>query len=326
MAGYSRAAKFLIAALILTSAGLMAFAAWSYIHLDNAERRQDRMAAELADTQAKLDRTAARLEDINTVNKRLDDFIAQGGIREKETKRLVADTLLKLVALESKDAQNLRQVDELRTRVDETRKSATHSQETADLALEGASFMLEAAQKPPSEARRMVAFSSIVAAAPIKGGVIDGSGGVDTASFDYTGAISIDGVHVVSVEKYELKNGKANAITILAPGLQNLENNQLEIDGDPKLDSVTLDGCLTWSKKSLTKDRKVLWAAADTEGKTREVLVTAGIPVSTDSICDNRYDFAIRKREFPEMWIRKAAAVDTRTDSRDAPPNRRRKW
>ena len=326
MAGYSRGTAFLMAALILMSAGLMAFSAWSYIHLDNTERLQNKMATELANTQAKLERTTAQLENINTVNKRLDDFLAEEVVKEKGIKRMVADTLLKLGKLESKEAENLRQVDGLRTRVDENRKTALHSQEIAGLALEGTLFMLEASRKPPPEASRKVSFSSVAASAPLKGGVIDGAGGVDTVSVDSADSIWIDGVHVVSVEKYALKNGKANAITILAPGLQKLEKDQLEIEGDPKLDSVTLDGCLTWSKKILGKDRKVLWTATDTEGKKREVLITAGIPASTESTCDNRYDLALRKREFPEVWIKKTAAAGTGADSGDAFSNRGRKW
>ena len=49
-----------------------------------------------------------------------------------------------------------------------------------------------------------------------------------------------------SIEKLNLVDGKENKVVVTIPGLNFLENNEMEIIGDRGLDSVLLDGCLNW--------------------------------------------------------------------------------
>ena len=78
--------------------------------------------------------------------------------------------------------------------------------------------------------------------------VIDGGGGVDTVIYGEGGLIVLDGSRFRSMEKVVLRNNALNMIRVKAGGLASLENSTLFIEGDPGLDTVMLDPCLSWKR------------------------------------------------------------------------------
>lgn len=110
---------------------------------------------------------------------------------------------------------------------------------------------------------------------------VDGKEGRDLIELPSAGFINIDGVTVISYEIIKLENDKPNAITILAPGLGTLDNLHAEVSGDADMDTVYLDGCLTWDKPAPIEgdDKKLRYIATDSNQKQATVDIAKNLPV-----------------------------------------------
>lgn len=117
---------------------------------------------------------------------------------------------------------------------------------------------------------------------------MDGGGGQDTLKEEYDADIAIDGMYLASIEIYDIANSTANTIKIMAPGLINLENDTLIINGDKDLDQVQLDGCLQWKQKATDKKHKT-WTAIDSAQEKRTVKISNGIQTKISDSCNSDY-------------------------------------
>lgn len=153
-------------------------------------------------------------------------------------------------------------------------------------------------QNTGAGSRASVAFSTVKAGKISIGTILDAGPGRNNISVNVATDVAIDGAHVISVEDYELVNGQPNQVTILAPGLNNLEDNTLHIKADPKVDEVVLDGCLAWSAGN-PGEKTVVWTATDNEGQKRMVELSNGVEVKVAGPCDDRYDLILERRELP---------------------------
>lgn len=168
-------------------------------------------------------------------------------------------------------------------------------------------LMSEATNATPSaDSRKPVSFASVTAGTVVAGRRYDGGRGTDTLNLGLDGDIVLDGSKFVSFESINLANDKANTISVLAPGLNNLENDKLEVLTDPKLDKLVLDGCLAWKHvpdKHESATHQSAWTATDSDKQTRQLFVTLKTPVSIGK-CDNRYAYLATKRNFPAIWLK----------------------
>lgn len=121
----------------------------------------------------------------------------------------------------------------------------------------------------------------------------DGSGGVDTMSLEAGKILLIDGIKAKSFEIYNVLNGIKDEIHILAPGLVDLENNELEIKADPRLDKVVLDGCLVWNKEDNSSFH--IFNAQDNAGEERKVTFPVSVPYEIQNECHGNYLQIARK-------------------------------
>ena len=118
--------------------------------------------------------------------------------------------------------------------------------------------------------------------------IINALGGTDTFNFNVKGAFPLDSFYLISIEKFNFLNGRENIVQVSAPGLVNLENNTIEIDGDPALDKVLLDGCLEW-KKLEDKNSHKIYQATDINEKSRKVVVNGALEIEIEPKCDQDY-------------------------------------
>ena len=111
----------------------------------------------------------------------------------------------------------------------------------------------------------------------------------DNADFNQpNNDLQIDDIIIHGIENYNFQNGGADTVTVSAPGLNDLKDNTLKIDGDKEVDHVVLDGCLKWVNQPDESDFIVL-KAIDADQESRVVKIRKGLDVRTEVICDNRY-------------------------------------
>ncbi|MDF3024406.1 MAG: peptidase [Alphaproteobacteria bacterium] len=146
---------------------------------------------------------------------------------------------------------------------------------------------------------------------PASGGMhIDGNGGRDLMN-GWDGLLYLDGSRLTSVEIFNLADGRRNEVRVMAPGLNNLEDDFMELRLDPAFDSVLLDRCLIWKKddapisdelqkKFDTAAGAYIWTATDADGKTRRVAITSGTEVNIDDSCNNDYSAQVAARDARE--------------------------
>lgn len=146
---------------------------------------------------------------------------------------------------------------------------------------------------------------------PATGGMhIDGNGGRDVMN-GWSNLLHLDGSRLTSLEIFNLADGRRNEVRVMAPGLNDLEEDFMELRLDPALDSVVLDRCLSWSKATspLSEDERKkfevaidadIWTATDAEGKTRRVAITGGADVKIADACDNDYPAQVAARDARE--------------------------
>ncbi len=138
----------------------------------------------------------------------------------------------------------------------------------------------------------------------------DGNGGRDTVK-GWKPLLYLDGSLLVSVEVFNLADGRRNDVRVMAPGLNDLEDDFMELRLDPALDSVLLDRCLAWKKDDapISDDLKkkfdtapgaYIWTATDADGKTRRVAITAEADVRISDTCDNDYAAQVAARDARE--------------------------
>lgn len=105
--------------------------------------------------------------------------------------------------------------------------------------------------------------------------------GRDTFVSQREGYLDLDGVTVISSEILQLENGLPNDVHILATGLSRLSERALELKGDPGIDTVYLDGCLSWDnpKPSANSEKSVVYSARDRYGNTASLTVSPQVKV-----------------------------------------------
>ncbi|TAL34599.1 MAG: hypothetical protein EPN97_08355, partial [Alphaproteobacteria bacterium] len=315
----SNPTKFLFVIIGAFVVASTAYAVWSFTHTKDIERQQTNISSAITETQKLLERADARLRDIEALNKQLKEASDQAKVKQDKTESLFAEAGKKVDGLQSK-------IDTLSATVGDTGRKAELSLKGSSLALSGVTFLIDARRGSSPQNHSPVAFSSVSPGAAIHGPTFDGAGGRDTVVISSDETIFIDGAHLISIEKFKLANGEANAIFVLAPGLNKLDEDWLEIEADPKLDTVTLDGCLSWTKKKSTNKSKTTWVATDTQKKTREVVINSGVNTTVNKTCDNSYAFAVTRREFPETWYAQARAFEAEvsTGSKASTPPQRK--
>lgn len=143
------------------------------------------------------------------------------------------------------------------------------------------------------------------------GGVFDGNGGRDVLKGLQDRELYFDGAHIISMEDIQFDNSVPNNVFVRAPGLNFLEDDRIEMTGDKTLDTVTLDGCLKWTRQKAKKgDTAATWIATDKTGATRRLVIRNGMPVTVEKTCDNRYAQQLATREFPLYWRALSAAIN----------------
>jgi len=127
---------------------------------------------------------------------------------------------------------------------------------------------------------------------------------------DRDGDMPFDGIAIRNVAAADFRNGKENAIYVLAPGLAPMKNNPLRIDVDVKGDKIFLDGCLAWAQLKDASSASVdIWRATDAAGEKRDLSIPPGTAVITMTGCDAEYLQEEEKKLLPQIWKKPAIAL-----------------
>ena len=121
----------------------------------------------------------------------------------------------------------------------------------------------------------------------IRYSVINALQGVDTLKLDSNQTVVVGGLTSTSVEIFNIQNDKKNNVYIIAPGLVDLENDQVEIITDVNSDLVYLDGCLQW--KEIPSGYNKTFVAQDKSGATRSVKLDVNQRVVRMENCEPDY-------------------------------------
>ncbi len=249
----------------------------------------------------------------------LKQQLAQARQETAQAARVIARDTIEIEQRHAGDIEQLRksladldaEVKSLRRAVDENRDAAEKS--SAELQ---AAF---ARTKP-------VTFAD-ARSVPSAGGMhINGNGGRDIMN-GWESLLYLDGSRLVSLEIFNLADGRRNEVRVMAPGLNDLEDDFMELRLDPKLDSVQLDRCLQWKKDDApipdavqkqftTAPGAYIWTATDADGKTRRIAITAGADVKIGDTCENDYSAQVAARDARE----KAAPKPPRQQEQPARP------
>lgn len=111
---------------------------------------------------------------------------------------------------------------------------------------------------------------------------------------------------------FDIANGYANTLTILAPGLA--RNNHLEIYADAGIDHIVLDGCLTWKSEKFD-DQFNSWIATDENHATRKVRIPGDAAVEVEKSCNSLYSI----RYMTDTFTKGMQGKDLRRKIRDYP-------
>lgn len=251
--------------------------------------------------QAETDRTRleAALATLELQTKQIQKQVNPLADRFTKTDENAAKALSGIESLTPQLQDVQRRAEEEKHRLDDTRRAA------ADIA-SAIDFLVTRDAPAEKSAAKPVTFSALAPVKHLGGFMFDGDGGRDTFNGNDR-ELTLDGTHLLSVERIMIANGVAQHITVLAPGLLDLEDGWMEIDTDKSLDAVTLDGCLSWKKDNRKKgDTAEIWHATDAALATRKLTITGGATVSVEKTCDNRYDLRAGLREYPLLWHEKS--------------------
>lgn len=109
---------------------------------------------------------------------------------------------------------------------------------------------------------------------------MQGNEGVNTYVHPGGGRIDYDSATLRSFERLSVRNGAANMVNVFASGLAMLGNGRaLYIEGDPGIDTVTLDACLTWREAGRDPEGNTVFNAGDARGNSASVTVSPGVAV-----------------------------------------------
>ncbi|MCC7037887.1 MAG: PDZ domain-containing protein, partial [Alphaproteobacteria bacterium] len=229
--------------------------------------------------------------------------IAQAREETAQAARALAQKAIVMEQTQAAEAQDLRDsVTQLRDEVSTLKRTIDDNRVAAERASAALHSQLNR-QKP-------VTFAS-ARSMPATGGMhIDGNGGRDVMN-GWSNLLHLDGSRLTSLEIFNLVDGRRNEVRVMAPGLNDLEEDFMELRLDPALDSVLLDRCLGWQKdgapiseelkkKFDTAAGAYIWTATDAEGQTRRVAITADADVQIAAACDNDYAAQVAARDARE--------------------------
>ena len=110
---------------------------------------------------------------------------------------------------------------------------------------------------------------------------VDGAGGRDTLKLPGSGYADFDGQQVKSLEVIEAANDSSNIFNLLGPGLVELEDRNITINGDKDIDIAYLDGCLSWQGPIVGPNGALRYVARDMvdKGKMATLDLTDGVQV-----------------------------------------------
>lgn len=128
-----------------------------------------------------------------------------------------------------------------------------------------------------------------------------GTSDKDAVRFTEEGEVILDGFGYRGVEEYDFANKLPNGVVVLAPGLMELKDDTLQIEGDAKIDTVMLDGCLKW-QKTKTDGIFTYWKATDAVAVSRMVQVGNGIQTAVEPSCDNRFLLRRQQKGASKLW------------------------
>lgn len=250
------------------------------------------------------------IENIDTAQNRaqadrnlLKRDIAQGREETAQAARALARQAIAMEQAQAAEAQDLRNsVTQLRDELSTLKRTVDDNRVAAERTSAALHAQLNR-QKP-------VTFAT-ARSMPATGGMhIDGNGGRDVMN-GWSSLLHLDGSRLTSLEILNLADGRRNEVRVMAPGLNDLEDDFMELRLDPALDSVRLDRCLQWKKDdapisdALQKQFTAapgayIWTATDADGKTRRVAVTGGADVQIADSCDNDYAEQVAARDARE--------------------------
>jgi|GEM_PF-2353616 len=267
---------------------ISAFLGWAFFNVSYALHRQENMIEDLIKGQKILLASVQGLSSENeTISKTLKIFEDNQNALNVSIASDVTDLKAELKLLQERldiFENTISIISEL-----------TYSDATA------ISFLMGAVAPPSAKERTAVSFDDVRPAGirPVRPR-FDGGGGRDTVVSGADEAVIIDGTDIVRVEIYNAANLQPNNIFILAPGLNDLEDDWLHIEADAGLDYVHLDGCLVWKKQKTQKNQQI-WQVEDKDKKTRKVTVNLGVD-AVISDCDSRYSLKRAMYKMPQDW------------------------